>query len=105
LSKKRVFSFICFGVALFLFLFASVEKIKLVGEAPGSLSNQKALEIAKRRGLWPVLGNFRMTQNVDFSSEINESHLIRYVGVAYLGNIMIMILFLIIGVLLRTRFT
>jgi hypothetical protein len=76
-----------------------VEKIKLVGDAPGALNNQKALEIAKGRGLWPILANFRINSHIDFEVEGNESHLIRYVGVAYLGNIMIMILFFIIGIL------
>ena len=105
MSKNRVISYICFGVALFLFLFASVERIKLVGDAPGALCNQKALEVAKRRGLWPVLANFGLAQNIDYAPEVDASHLIRYVDVAYLGNIIILTLFLITGILLYARST
>jgi hypothetical protein len=90
----------CLGAALFLFLFASVERIQLVANAPGGLSNQKALEVAKGRGLWPVLANFGMTQNIDYAPKIDESHLIRYVDVAYLGNIIVLMLFFITGLIL-----
>lgn len=103
LTKNQFFSFICLGAALFLFLFASVERIKLVANAPGGLSNQKALEVAKGRGLWPVLANFGMTQNIDYAPKIDESHLIRYVDVAYLGNIIILMLFFVTGLILFAR--
>lgn len=103
MSKNQVFSFICFGIALFFFLFGSLEKIKLVADAPGALSDQKALEVAKGRGLWPILATFRMRSHIDFEIEANEFHLVRYVDVAYLGNIMIMILFFIAGILLLAR--
>ncbi len=54
MGRKQAYSLICFGVALFLFLFASVERIRIVGKTPGGTSNQKALEIARGRGLLPV---------------------------------------------------
>jgi len=104
LNRTRGISYLCFGAALFIFLYASVDTIELVGEAPGSLTNERALEKAEGRGFWPILANFRMNQHIGYQPRINESHLIRYVGVAYLGNILIMALFLISGILLRTSF-
>ena len=103
LTKNQFFSFMCLGIASFLLLFTSVEKIKLVANAPGGLSNQKALEVAKGRGLWPILANFGMTQNIGYAPKIDESHLIRYVDVAYLGNIIVLMLFFITGLLLYVR--
>ncbi len=101
MSRNISKSYLCFGVALFLFLFASVGRIKLVGDSPGALTNQKAIEIANNnKGLWPVLANFGTSHLIDSVHE-HDSHLIRYVGVAYLGNILIMFMFLITGLLLR----
>lgn len=100
LTKNLFFSFLCLGIALFIFLFASVERIELEANAPGGLSNQKALEVAKGRGLWPFLVNFGMTQNLYHAPKIEDSHLIRYVDVAYLGNIIVLTLFLVTSLIL-----
>lgn len=104
MSRNQVYSIICFGVALFLSLFASVERIRLAGEAPGELTNQKALEVANGRGLLPVLANIDTAQHIDISQEAGGSYLIRYVSVAYMGNILIMVIFFFTGLLLRTSF-
>ena len=102
MNKKLAYSLFCFSVALFLFLFGSVDRIRLVGEAPGELPNdQKALEIAKGRGFWPAVVNFDTAQHIDVSQEARGWYMIRYVGVAYLGNILIMVLFLISGILIH----
>ena len=102
-DKKQVYSLICFGVALFLFLFASVDKIRLVGSYPEDLTSQKALEVAKKRGLWPVFSNFRMPRYIDSIQNESGYYLVRYVGVAYMGNILVMTIFLVVGLLLRVQ--
>jgi hypothetical protein len=100
LSNYRIYSFICLGVSLVLFLFTSVERLELVADAPGALSDQKALEIAKRRGLWPVLVN---PNGMYSAPDVDASHLFRYVDIAYLGNSMLMMLFFIAGLLFYVR--
>lgn len=104
MNKKQAYSYICFGAALFLFLFASVDEIELNGEQPEDLTNQKALDIAKTRGLWPMLANYRMEGHIG-NVPGSETLIVRHVGVAYLGNILIMILFLITGVALHFSVT
>ena len=102
MGKKQAFARVCFGIALFLFLFASVERIRIVGETPGETSNQGALEIARGRGLWPIEVNFDTWQHIDFSQEAGSYTMIRYVGVAYIGNILLMALLFLTGLFLQT---
>lgn len=102
MDRKRAYARVCFGVALFLFLFASVERIRIVGETPGETSNLKALEIARGRGIWPVEVNFDTLQHIDFAQEPGGYSMIRYVGVAYIGNILIMALLFLTGLFLQT---
>jgi hypothetical protein len=87
---------------LLLFLFASVERIRIVGETPGETSNQRALEKARSRGLFPVQVNFDTWQHIDFAQEAGGYTMIRYVGVAYIGNILITALLFLTGLFLQT---
>ena len=102
MGRKQAFAGVFFGIALFLFLFASVERIAIVGETPGETSNQDALEIARGRGLWPVEVNLDTWQHIDFSQEAGSYTMIRYVGVAYIGNILIMAVLFLTGLILQT---
>ena len=82
---RRNYSYLCFGVAVFIFLFASVDTIELVADSPGSLAGEKALEVAEEKGIWPVLVNFRTDRHFGILEDATGSHLVRYVGVAYIG--------------------
>ena len=104
MGRKHAYARVCFLVALFLFLFASVERIRIVGETPGETSNLEALEIARGRGLWPVQVNFDTWQHIDFAQEAGDYTMTRYVGVAYVGNILIMAISFLTGLYLQTSY-
>lgn len=87
---------------MLIFLFASVDTIEIEGSTQYSLSGERALEIAERRGLYPVLVNYRADPKIGIEQ---GDQLVRYVGVAYLGNIFVMVLCFSSGLVLRTRWT
>ena len=47
--------------------------------------------------------NFRNDRHFGLVEDATGSHLVRYVGVAYIGNILIMVLFFFLGVILQIR--
>lgn len=104
MAGRLKYSFLCFGVALYLFLFASVERISLTGNEEEALTDQRALEVASGKGLLPVRVNLDTWQNIDAVQVGDDYTLVRHVGVAYLGNIVIMFVFLVSGLLLRSDY-